>query len=193
MPTREESVRRMLESHPAAKAMTELERQELGDHLCDAVDAKVATGKTELVAAAEALSEMGDLGRIARAFPRGVTAATPEGILVAVSGWTVPAAAYLLLAGLWYAIVFVAPQAMAAARDADASLPAFVSFFLMAAANGGRGLFLLAAAPLVAAVFGPRFGRRASFQAACALVAAVALVLVLGGSVAAMMIGAWRP
>lgn len=86
----------------------------------------------------------------------------------------------------------IAPQAIMAARDGDESLPAFVSFFLMAAAHGGRGVLFLAAAPLLAALLGRRFGRRASFQVACAVVAVVALVLVLGGSVGATMLGSIR-
>ncbi|KAF0243467.1 MAG: hypothetical protein FD180_3357 [Planctomycetota bacterium] len=190
MPTRDEALRRMLETHSAASAMTPEERQELCDHLCDAVEAKVKGGTAELQAAAEAFAEIGDLRKIAKSFPRGPALATTGGLLVAVSGWTAPAAAYLLLAGLWFLSVFVAPRTIMMASDANLDLPALVCFFLAATAHCGRGVLLFAVAPVAAALVLRRFGWKSVFQTSSAVLAVVAIVLVLGGVVAITVVGA---
>ena len=189
MPKRDEALLRMLESHPAAESMTSEERRELCDHLCDAVDAKVRAGRTELQATAEAFAELGNLRKIAVSFRGGPMVTTPEGVLVAISGWTAPLAAYLLLAGLWYVSVIVAPGAIRAASASNLDLPGIVQVFLAVTSQGARGALLLAAFPLVAMLFLRRFGARRVFQATCGIVAVVALLLVLGGVVTSAIVG----
>ncbi|MBI2921442.1 MAG: hypothetical protein HYY18_10205 [Planctomycetes bacterium] len=190
MPSRDESLRRILESHPAAAGLGAEQRQELLDHLCDAVEEKVRAGKGELEATAEALSEMGDLGRIARQYPREAVVATAEGWTARVAGWSTPAIGYVLLLAVVFLGVFIVPRVVVTAADANLELPAPVWLFLMATGRAGAwaGWFVLL--PVAGALALRRWASPEKRRLAGILFAAAALVYLLGAVLAVSVTGA---
>ena len=190
MPSRDESLRRILESHPAAAELGAEERQELLDHLCDAVGEKVGAGKGELEATAEALSEMGDLGRIARQFPRGAAVATPEGWTASVSAWSTPAIGYVLLLAVVFLGVFIVPRIVESASHANLDLPAVLVWLLYATGLAGAwsGWFLLL--PVAGALALRRWASPKARRIAGLLFAAAALLYLLGAVFAVSVTGA---
>lgn len=190
MPSRDESLRRILDSHPAAAGLGAEERQELLDHLCDAVEEKVGAGKGELESVAEALSEMGDLGRIARQYPREAIVAGADGWTARIADWAMPAIGYVMLLAVVFLAVFIVPRIVVTAADANLDLPAAIVFLLSATGLAGAWAWGFAVLPVAAALALRRWASPAKRRLAGILFAAAALVYLLGAVFAVSVTGA---
>jgi len=168
MGSREPALRSLLESARGAEGLTVEQRQELLDHVEDAVESKVAAGRAELDAVAEAFRELGDLRPIASAFPR---AWSPAALTSAVFGVAA------MLALMFFA-TFVSPKAFEIASGRGTPIPELLEFLLRLGGPVTRywALFLLAPPALGAIAWrygGVRVQRGASFGFAALMMVAL--------------------
>ncbi len=171
MGSREQALRSLVQGTAAGRLTVE-QRQELVDHLEDAVEAKVAAGAGELDAVAAAFRELGDLKAIGSAYPR---AWSPAALTSGIFGYAA------MLALLFFAI-FVTPRAFQAAHGRH--VPAVLDVLLLVGAPVARYWLLFMIAPLAAGALawrcgGARLQRVASFGFSAVMM--VALVAHLFG------------
>jgi len=169
MGSRAQALRSLLASSRGAETLTDERRQELADHLEDAVEAKVTAGAGELDAVVEAFRELGDVRAIAAAYPRPWSpAAMTSGLF-----------GYAALAALTLFTVFISPKAYEASRGAETSLPGALNFLLRLGGPVGHYWPAFLLVPPVLGVLAWRFaGPKTQRVGAFAFAAAAMLALV---------------